>query len=116
MVKGELFTENSRLTRKDETILETHPNVYRLGADSTIELSFEYRHIAKNKEVPNGPYVIELGVFPMETVSQQVEPFTFSGFGNTTNIENYTYKEDLITDYYLGNTFKTLPYKDPAIM
>ena len=111
-IKGRLLAKDPRLTGFDETILETNSNEYVLNSINThIEVPFEYLHVAKNKEIPNGPYVVELYVIPIENLAKQVKPFIFSGFENVTNFENYSYKENLVTTPYLGTTFEKLPYK-----
>ena len=115
LIKGKLLAKNPRITKRDETILETHPNQYTLEKNTDIEVSFEYKHLAKNKNVPNGPYTIELTIIPTDNLLQQIEPYTFSGYENVSKQDNYSQKEFLQTKFYSGAIFYKLPYKNPRI-
>lgn len=111
-IKGQLYKNNPNITGHDEIVLESHTSVFEIGRNTVVDIPFEYRHISRNKPIPNGPYIIELILIPEGVLKDQLNTCTFSGFEDVASGEDVEYKESFVTDYYEGSSFEDLPYKD----
>ena len=96
LVSGTLMPANQESDGYDNVLLETKSEIWGLGDESVIWIYFEYRHLARNKVMPDGPYDYEIRFTPVAELADILTPFEYSG---------------ATTQPYKGSSFAELPFK-----
>lgn len=96
LVSGILVPANQETDGYDNVLLETKSEIWGLGDESVIWTYFEYRHLAKNKVMPDGPYNYKIKIVPARDLADMLTPFEHSG---------------VTTQSYKGRSFAELPFK-----
>lgn len=96
IISGSLLPANQEADGYDNVLLETKTETWGLEGDSVIWTHFEYRHLAKDKIMPDGPYGYKIKLTPVAELANTLVPFEYSG---------------VTAQSYSGKSFADLPFK-----
>ncbi|PIS22754.1 hypothetical protein COT50_00265 [candidate division WWE3 bacterium CG08_land_8_20_14_0_20_41_10] len=96
VLRGTLQPVDSPTDGFDPVILESDSPAWGLQDETAVMVHFNYRHLAKNKVMPDGRYVYKIYFYPDGDLGDKLFPHTYTG---TTE------------NSYLGSMFSDFPFK-----
>lgn len=96
IVKGTLQPVDAIADGSDNALMESDSIAWGLQDTTVIMVHFNYRHLAKNKAIPDGPYTYNITFYPGEGLTDKLFPYTYTGVTENS---------------YLGSMFNDFSYK-----